>query len=377
MAKKIRFPLKMKDGTAVRRIEELREHFDLESMLGYFADGKLQIWLANNYYDEMVQKVMALSSDLPDLNARLCEILGVDYSEQEDDIDFEALQRQNEKLRVLREVTDDQQILDNVDAVAFDQDELFEILNNPPVKIYLYGDRFLIPFDKKNISYVGINNPLIILEKDRFLSEYVNDDVTFNSVQYEDGINIYAIKGEQEFLHGDLFTAFQMIKQSAENNNPRAMYIMACFYDQGYGVVDPDDTVRNEWCIKAVNYHEPLSTYGYIKWCIPKGDDKTSHYREIADEIKEMAEAGDVLAQGIFAEMLRSGFGVERDAKQSVLLFSKAAEKGDARSQYSLGLMYKMGIGAERDLESAIACFEIAADKNYKSALQELKKLGI
>ena len=50
MAKKIRFPLNM-NGTDVRTIEELREYFDLESVLGYFANGKLVTWLKDRYYD--------------------------------------------------------------------------------------------------------------------------------------------------------------------------------------------------------------------------------------------------------------------------------------------------------------------------------------
>ncbi|MBR3447792.1 MAG: hypothetical protein IKH27_08315 [Oscillospiraceae bacterium] len=168
MAKIIRFRLQMKDGTAVRTLEELQEHFDLESVLGSFADGKLKTWLANQYYDELAEKVAALTADAPDLNAKLCEILGVKYSPEADNTDFEALQRRNEKLRVLREVTDDQQILDNVDAVAFDQDELNEILDDAPAVIYLYGEEFSIPYVKENISYIGISNCKVVLENDRY-----------------------------------------------------------------------------------------------------------------------------------------------------------------------------------------------------------------
>ncbi len=47
MARKIRFPLRMKNGAEVRTLEELRENFDLESVLGYYTDGKLQTWLAD------------------------------------------------------------------------------------------------------------------------------------------------------------------------------------------------------------------------------------------------------------------------------------------------------------------------------------------
>ena len=146
MAKKIRFPLMMKDGTAVRTLEELREHFDLESVLGYFADGKLKTWLADRYYDEKAQKIAELTAGMPDLNAKLCEILGVDYSAESDDIDFEYLQKRQKKLNALKMITDDQTILEKVDAVAFDQDELFDILDEAPAKIYLCGEQFSIPY---------------------------------------------------------------------------------------------------------------------------------------------------------------------------------------------------------------------------------------
>lgn len=69
--------------------------------------------------------------------------------------------------------------------------------------------------------------------------------------------------------------------------------------------------------------------------------------------------------------------GVSKDWEKSVTLYTRAAENGDARSQYSLGVMYKMGYGVERDMEFAIAWFKVSADKRYKSALQELMKLGI
>ena len=46
MARIIRFPLKMKNGAEIRTLDELKENFDLESVLGYFTDGKLATWLA-------------------------------------------------------------------------------------------------------------------------------------------------------------------------------------------------------------------------------------------------------------------------------------------------------------------------------------------
>ena len=141
MAKIIRFPLKMKNGSEVRTLEELQENFDLEFVLGYFADGRLITWLADRYYDEKAEAVAALSADMPDLNARLCAIFGVEYEQEADETDIELIRRRNEKLRILQEITADKDILDNIDLVAMDQDELDDILNKPTDKVYLYGEK--------------------------------------------------------------------------------------------------------------------------------------------------------------------------------------------------------------------------------------------
>ena len=45
MAKLIRFPLKLADGTEARSLEELREHGDVESVLKHYREGTLARWL--------------------------------------------------------------------------------------------------------------------------------------------------------------------------------------------------------------------------------------------------------------------------------------------------------------------------------------------
>ena len=100
MAKKIRFPLQM-NGTDVRTIEELRENFDLSSVLGYLTNGKLVTWLEDRYYDNEAMAVRALSTDEADLNQKLMSILGVSNDVKTEEIDLEAIQRRNEKLVLL------------------------------------------------------------------------------------------------------------------------------------------------------------------------------------------------------------------------------------------------------------------------------------
>ena len=97
MARKIKFALEMADGAKVRgSLEELREHFDLESAVRYFLSGKLVEWLDDRYYEKEAEALEAIDKDAPDLNKRLCEALGVEYDAGED-LDVAALERLNEK----------------------------------------------------------------------------------------------------------------------------------------------------------------------------------------------------------------------------------------------------------------------------------------
>ena len=116
MAKKIRFPLKMTNGTDVRTIEELRANFDLAAVLGYYADGRLETWLRDRYYDTEADKIEALDKASKSFQSDLCAALGVTVSPEVEqavggELDMDQINRRNEKLRNLREMTDDEEII--------------------------------------------------------------------------------------------------------------------------------------------------------------------------------------------------------------------------------------------------------------------------
>ena len=46
------FKLKLKDGAEVSTLEELRDNFDLEAVVGYFKSGDLLTWLEDRFYDD-------------------------------------------------------------------------------------------------------------------------------------------------------------------------------------------------------------------------------------------------------------------------------------------------------------------------------------
>ena len=363
MARIIRFPLKMKNGAEIRTLDELKENFDLESVLGYFTDGKLATWLADRYYDEKAAAVSALSADMTDLNAKLCEILEVEYKAEGDEFNLEKIQRNNEKYKILCTITSDREILDNTDIVAMNQEELYGILDESPKTIYLYGDKFSIPFGAKNVQYIGINMPLVILENDKGVDIYEEAGIKFKNVKYESTINPYVTIGEKLFLEGKFEEAFPLIEQAANNSNPRAMYIINCYYKDGYNVVKIDLNERKQWAQKAYSYKEPLSMYLYASLCIENSSEEQNRiYSLVFSEIKRMAESNDILAQAILGEMYDYGYGVEQSKDSALEWYRKAADHNYAYAQGSLGYMYDSGQGVEQDKKIAFEWYKKSAD---------------
>ena len=154
MAKKIKFALKMKDGVEVRNLQELRDNFDLNQVTAHFMDGKLETWLSDRYYDEEAEQIESLQKDDSELQKKLCQIFGVEY--EEDIMTPEEIEARNQKIAKLKEITDDEEILVNVDYVAFSQEELSDLLDEGVDTIYLCGNDFYIPTRKGNITYIGV-----------------------------------------------------------------------------------------------------------------------------------------------------------------------------------------------------------------------------
>lgn len=164
MAKKIRFPLILAEGAQVRSIEELREHFDLDLILGYYKSGKLLTWLEDRYLEGEARAIRTLDEAALDFQRRLCEALQVEYTGA--DVDLEAIRIRQERLAHLRTMTDEDEFLQNIDNVAFDQEELADLLDEEQTTVYLCGKRFTVPASRKGVTYVGINEPEVKISGD-------------------------------------------------------------------------------------------------------------------------------------------------------------------------------------------------------------------
>ena len=186
--RKIKFALELKDGEEARSMEELRAHFDLEKIIGYFQDGKLVEWLDDRFYTNEADEIKRMSECDTELGRKICKILGVEYTEVED---AETIAWRKERLERLKQYTAESQILEQVDMVAFDQDDLEDIIREEDVNtIYLCGNDFVIPsgmINKKNVKYVGIPKHVKVKLDGVRKIELKESGISFDNIEVEGG----------------------------------------------------------------------------------------------------------------------------------------------------------------------------------------------
>lgn len=162
----IRFPLKLKEDAEVRSLEELRENFDIEKIVKYFSDGSLERWLEVWMFADEAEKVRALTKDDKSIGRKLCEIFGVVLSEET--VDIENIAWRTERENRLKQYTGDEEILAKVDFVAFDSQDLCNVLEEADTNtIYLCNNSFAFNsgvLKHRNKCYIGIGNVEVVIE---------------------------------------------------------------------------------------------------------------------------------------------------------------------------------------------------------------------
>lgn len=159
MAKKIKFPLQMKDGYKVRTMEELRVHSDPESLIAYFLDGKLKSWLKDRYYQEEIDEINKLKSSDDNLLQSLYDILNINKKNDDmEKFEIDDVLRKYNILSKVKQYTDNKEILENIDSIATSQSEFENILKKNVSIVYLLGKKFVLPHCAENIFIKGINN---------------------------------------------------------------------------------------------------------------------------------------------------------------------------------------------------------------------------
>lgn len=210
MAKKIKFPLEFSNGVKVRTLEELQQYADVESILRYYHNGKLQAWLDVRGYNDIVSQILSIDTHDTSYVNTLCNILGIEYENL--DIEVHEIQKNEEKLKRLRCLTSDENILVNIENMVFNQQELDELVIQKPELIYLCADEnqiYTINKEIKNIRYIGLfGKPSIQVESENIrelfdleikfkeivlpahLQKGLRDDVEYGGADFDIDVNI-------------------------------------------------------------------------------------------------------------------------------------------------------------------------------------------
>lgn len=184
----VRFPLKMADGFNANTLEQLKEHFDIKSVVGYFYDRRLIRWLKINGCAEELSAVEKLSKLDRDLGRKLGEIFGVDGG-PEPTLPAWIVEIMNR----LKQYTDDKELLAQVEKellestahVAFSQEELDERVTKFG-KIYLVSSRFVIPLNATDKTYVGIGESARAVIKNDKIVDFAALNITFEKIRFDD-----------------------------------------------------------------------------------------------------------------------------------------------------------------------------------------------
>lgn len=227
--KRTRLPLRMENGVEVRTLEELRDNFSIKSVCEYLETGQLLTWLRDRYYDDIADEIETLDA-YDDNDGRLYAIFGVDNPEIIE-IKREKEKRAAEKLKKLQNAMDEtecRKYMNVIDEIAFTQDDVYDLLDEGQSRIYLCGERFEVPISARDVTYIGIGEPLVLLRvKEKMNLEEERgirfEDVKFGTTEVKDAGMRFKIgeKSKDELFFFDA---------GAE--------VIGCFFDAGY---DRDD----------------------------------------------------------------------------------------------------------------------------------------
>jgi TPR repeat protein len=362
---------------------QLREHFDLASMLGYYDNGRLYEWLTDRYYENEAEKINKLDSSASDFKKQLCAILGVGYAEEASGaVELTDIAARNARRERLKQFTADDTILAAVDSVAFSQEELADLLDEDITVIYLCGERFKIPGSKSGVKYIGVNNPEVDAPQD-----FSDKGIVFQNVFIADEIIRLAKEAEEA---EDSSEAIRLWRIAAERGNAEAQCHLGGYY------IEENIDEAMKWIRKSTEQGFAMAQFCMGAMFIGQVEGIEKNLEEAEKWFRQAAEQGLVRAQIYLAlycdnydalnsnaeaqyELAQSydrnswDYDVERNITEAIKWYHKAAEQGHAKAQVVLGAYYYVGEEEiEQNKEEAIKWFRKAAEQGNIEALASL-----
>ena len=174
------------------------------------------------------------------------------------------------------------------------------------------------------------------------------------------------------FLTDHTKKAYEQIREAAYKGNAIALYMMANYFSEGYGVQPINQQKAIAYFKKSYESGYPVAGYD-VAASLPDGSPEQDEIRKNAKHnILELANEGDVFAQTNAAWGYENGYGTTADDYEAVKWVQKAAKQGYACAQYNLGWMYKYGHGVEQSDVKAVEWYLKAAEQGYARAQYNL-----
>ena len=379
MRKKIKLPLEMADGVKVRTLDELKDNWSLEKVVENYLNGRLATWLNDRYYTELAEQVNALEEvqDNTALQKELCRIFDVDF-EDEEDIDVDAVSERNRKLEALRQYTADDTVLKNVDSVAFDQEELGDILDTGENIIYLFNNTFSIPLAIKNKKYIGVGKAECIIHSKDVVDfaelgiefENVVFDEKYIKIEEEESPSEFYNEGCKYFEAKQYKEALECFKKAASKNHADALFHVGKIYDLALGV-EQDYRLAAEYYSKAVSFNSGKAANNLANM-YRNGDGLEKDMKKAIELYKKGIDGGSYAAMDNLGDMYRLGEGVEQNYEEAMKWYKKAADSGNAWSMNTIGDLYYNGNGVDANYTEAVNWYKKASEQQNSSAFYNL-----
>ena len=372
MARKVKFPLELKDGYLARsNIEEVREHFDLKKIIAQFHNGRLKIWLDDHYLPEMAEQVAGLDADAPNLAAKLCAILGVEGVATEH-VDSSLIQKREEKRQRLSQHTTNPILCDMAECAVFEQSDLERLVKEGTQEIILCNEKFHIPLNVKNKTYLGVGNAVAVIDSKTAVDfealgiRFV--DLPFDEKYREavaDEPRRYFKQGQQYEEKGKDEKAVECYQKAIDLGYDDALFALAELYEkQG----KEEDMIR--LLVKAGNQGNIEAMHR-----LETHFEEIEDYRSAIRWTEKQALLGDADAMWWMGVRYREGEVVEKDLKKAFDWFLKSARAGHNGAMWWLGDCYRDGEGTEEDIGEAIKWYEKSAALGNSYAMGRLGML--
>ena len=372
MARKVKFPLDLKDGYQARsNIEEVRTYFDIEKIIAQFHNGKLKIWLEDHYLPAEAEQVGALDGNAPDLAQRLCTILGVTDvpTENVDTKTVQTIQRREERRHRLSQYTTNPILCDRAEFAAFDQADLERLVKEGAQEIILCNASFRIPLNVKNKTYLGVGKAVAVIESKTAL-DFSSLGIHFVDLPFDEAYQKAMLDEPRKY-----FEQGQAYEAKGKNKKAIECYQKALEFGYADAVVPLAEIYKKQGkeeemlrILTEAGEQGNVKAMGALYWYYDENEDVFNH----AKWAERAALQGDTTAMRLIADCYIAENGVEEDAEKAFHWYQKSAQAGDSDGMCHFADCYRDGRGCEQNLSLAVEWYEKSAELENPFAMCRL-----